>query len=311
MARKVSLVWIAALMAATIITCAKKPVARPSPTAPVSTAAPEPTLQPAPLPPPQPAPTRAEQPPSPPLSGGDSTASEAAPPPRNPDRASGGHAKRAAHRGKTAAVTTNQPPPVDEAELLQKMIESLPEAQTVLQHPDPMQVQRADKVTVRVSRNMTADLTTPAAPLRAQQKLITEHDTIQATPFLRVRLSGDPYFKVDNLSDDEQLVGTDTTEWSFNVIPQKAGTWPLHLSITRVFRTPEGMEKVKDYPAKDEYVKVSVMPAPAALANFVRKNWQWLWTTVLVPLVVFLWNHRRKKKKKNTHHASRKGVGAT
>jgi hypothetical protein len=188
------------------------------------------------------------------------------------------------------------------------MIENLPEAQTVLQHPDPMQVQRADKVTVRVSRSLTTDLTTPATQLRGQQKLITEHDTIQVTPSLRVRLSGDPYFKVDNISDEEQLVGKDTTEWSFNVVPQKAGTWPLHLLITRVFRTSSGEEKVKDYPAKDEYVKVSVLPPPTVLANFVGKNWQWLWTTVVVPLGLFLWNHRRKKNKKNAHHPGRRSA---
>jgi hypothetical protein len=178
------------------------------------------------------------------------------------------------------------------------MIDGLPEAQTVVQYPAPMQVQRADKFTVRVSRTMIADITLPATRLQGQQKQITEHDTIQVTPSLSVRLSGDPYFKVYSLSDEVQEVDKGTSEWSFNVVPQKAGTWPLHLLITRILNG----EVKKDYPAKDEYVKVRVLPPFTVVAEFVGKNWQWLWTTIAAPLVVFWWNHRRKKKKKNPHH---------
>lgn len=314
---KLRLIGVAALMAVTPIACSKKSLAPR-----VSAQAPPQAQAPVPAPASTPAPI---------LGGGataggggtvgegsttTSTPTYSAPPPPPPPPPLVGSAApgepspsptpigRGSNDGPGVSL-----PPLDEAELLQNMIDSLPEAQTVFQHPEPMQVQRADKVTVRISRNMTADLTAPAIPLLARQRLITEHDSIKVTAFMRVRLSGDPYFKVDSLSDEEQLVDKDMTEWAFSVVPQKAGKWPLHLSITRVFRTSSGAEKVQDYSAKDEFVTVNVMPLGAALTSFGRSNWQWLWTTVVVPLAVFLWNHRRKKKAK-AHHAGPKKTRA-
>jgi hypothetical protein len=203
--------------------------------------------------------------------------------------------------GQKKAIEAYERRSQQELGLLQTLIDNLPDAQTVFQHPDPMEVQHADRVTVRVSTNLSANLTIPAIPLSGQQKLITEHDTIKVSPLLQVHLSGEPYFKVDSLNDLEQLVDKDITEWSFVVVPQKAGKWPLHLSVTRVFRTPSGTEKLQDYPAKDEYVTVNVQPLGTTLTNFAANNWQWLWTAVVVPLVVFLWNHRRKRKENASH----------
>ena len=123
-----------------------------------------------------------------------------------------------------------------------------------------------------------------------------------------MRLSGDPYFDIKGLNDEEQLVTEKGyTEWSFTVLPLKKGHWPLHLLITAIIRTPFGTEKVKDYPVKDEIVEVQVTAFNAALF-FVGDNWQWLATAVVIPLGIWLWKQRTGTKKRKRSPAAHHSV---
>src|SRR5258708_9250185 len=200
---------------------------------------------------------------------------------------------------------------ISEAQQIQAMLDSLPDASTAVLHPEPMQVQRADKVIVRISRSSKIDITVvPAGQLAPTQQMVIEAGAVKATPYMHVRVTGDPYFTVAAISDEEQFVGNESAEWSFNVVPQKSGKWPLHIMMTNVLRTDSGTERVKDYPAKEEYITVSVLPAGAWARKFVRENWQWLWTTIVGPVALFIWAHRRRRRKKtaayhgSTHHGA-------
>ena len=114
---------------------------------------------------------------------------------------------------------------------------------------------------------------------------------------MKARLTGDPYFIVKPINDDEeQLVTTrGFTEWSYTVVPLERGKWPLHLIVSAVIETPWGTEKTKDYPVIDEMVTVRVTVFGVA-ELFFFDNWQWLWTTVLVPVAGWLWARRKKRK---------------
>ena len=158
-------------------------------------------------------------------------------------------------------------------------------------HPEKMKVRRADTVRVRISRNEAADLS-KGLPSEGHE---TEHDVIPVSTSMKVELFGDPYFDIKPLDATEQLItNKGFSEWSFTVIPLKSGRLPLHVRVTAIVRAA-GMEETKDFPVKDEIIQVQVAPL-AAVGAFVSKNWQWLWSTILVPIALWLWNRRRKNK---------------
>jgi len=75
----------------------------------------------------------------------------------------------------------------------------------------------------------------------------------------------------------------------------QSGSLPLHVRITAVVRAA-GVEKTKDFPVKDEIIKVRVSYG-AEISDFFSNNWQWLWSAILVPVGVWLWSKRRKDKR--------------
>jgi hypothetical protein len=171
--------------------------------------------------------------------------------------------------------------------------------QVAVNHPEKMKVNRADTVRVRISRNEAADLSKDL-PSEGHE---TQHDVIPVSTSMKVQLSGDPYFDIKPLDDTEQLItNSGFSEWSFTVIPLKSGRLPLHVRVTAIVRAA-GIEETKDFPVKDEIIQVQVAPL-AAVGSFVSKNWQWLWSTILVPIALWWWNRRRKD-----HETPRKAIG--
>jgi hypothetical protein len=163
--------------------------------------------------------------------------------------------------------------------------------QVAVNHPEKMKVSRADTVRVRISRNEAADLS-KGLPSEGHE---TEHDVIPVSTSMKVELFGEPYFDIKSLDATEQLITNNGfSEWSFTVIPLKSGRLPLHVRVTAIVRAA-GIEETKDFPVKDEIIQVQVAPL-AAVGSFVSKNWQWLWSTILVPIALWLWNRRRKNK---------------
>lgn len=181
----------------------------------------------------------------------------------------------------------------DDATELQRALDSLPLGQVIFHYPNQMEIRKAETAQVRISGNLTDDI---AKGLSSQG--VVERDQIRISTFMKVSLSGYPYFDVKAINDDEKqpIAKDEFTEWSFTVLPLKPGRWPLHLVITAVVRTPSGAEAYRDYPVKDEFVTVHVTTL-GAIESFIFDNWQWLWTTILIPLTGWFWGRRRKAKK--------------
>jgi hypothetical protein len=194
------------------------------------------------------------------------------------------------------------PPPPSPDDQLQHVVDELPLGNMVFNHPQEMRLGKQEYVYVRISQDLAHDL---AQGLSTQG--VTERDQIKVSTSMRVRLSGDPYFDVKGLTDKQQLVTKkDYTEWKFTVLPLKRGTWPLHLTITAVVRTPWGTEVFKDYPVKDEFVQVRVT-AFGVVSSFIGGNWQWFLSAILIPLAVWIWRKRAELKKKTVAVATRSG----
>jgi hypothetical protein len=197
-----------------------------------------------------------------------------------------------------APLATPQTTPSD-IENLQAAVDALPIGQILFNHPAEMELKQAETVRVRISQSLLEDL---SHDLKAGGK--TEQDQIPVSASMRVDLFGEPYFIVKPLTEEEQLITQKGfSEWSFTVIPQKRGTWPLHLTVSAVIHAPWGGDKFKSYPVKDEEIRVRVTLL-GAVGDFVIGNWQWLWTTILVPVSILCWRKIRSRRAKEVTGSS-------
>jgi len=188
-----------------------------------------------------------------------------------------------------------KPPRQSDSEKLQAAIDALPIGQVLFNHPNEMEVKNPETVRVRIAQSLLEDL---SHDLKAGGT--TERNQIPVSASMLVQVYGVPYFDVKALSEQEQLITQKGfSEWSFTVTPLKRGTWPLHLVVSAVIHTPWGSDKFKTYPVKDEVIHVKVTLL-GAVGDFLADNWQWLWTTILIPVALWGWGKVRRQKQKDT-----------
>jgi hypothetical protein len=233
-----------------------------------------------------------ERQPTPLPSHGSSAQRPSATPTPNPSPTPPTH-KILAKKGRRSPASDGSAPPTsaDTDTLLKQAADNLPIGQVAINHPEQMKVSRADTVRVRISRSQ-AEALSQGLPTEGHE---TEQSAIAVSTSMKVQLSGEPYFDITALDDTEQLItNKGYTEWSFTVTPLRSGKLPLHVRITAIVRAA-GIEKMKDFPVKDEIIQVQVSPL-ATVGAFVSKNWQWLWSAILVPIALWLWKRRKNQK---------------
>lgn len=150
--------------------------------------------------------------------------------------------------------------------------------------PQTMRVGVAERFVLRIasagqSAGMADDL-----PASGQSTTSVLH----VTPKIHATLAGNG-FTIQNTSPEEQVIGGGSfTEWSWNVIPTESGDRELVVSIQVVLK--EGVKAIpKRWP-------VHVSPnARRSASLFFAKNWQWLSSTLLIPLLLFFWRQRKKQ----------------
>jgi len=128
---------------------------------------------------------------------------------------------------------------------------------------------------------------------------------IRSSPVAQARLTGQS-FQITAITAEEQPVSSTTTTWEWEVVPKTRGNHPLHLSIDAVVSGgSDPLKKTVQTFEKQIAVKVSMV---AWAGNAIAANWQWLWTTLLVPIAGFIWAKRRKTTNKTTNR-NRKPAG--
>jgi hypothetical protein len=99
-------------------------------------------------------------------------------------------------------------------------------------------------------------------------------------------------FDITPLNSEEQEVGgSDPTEWQWTIVPKHSGKLQLHLVAT-----VELKDLQRDFASIDRDIQVQVNEK-GAVGAFIEKNWQWLYATLgagLLALVRFLWARRKK-----------------
>jgi hypothetical protein len=169
------------------------------------------------------------------------------------------------------------------SEQIQQILDSLPQGQMVFNPPPQMFVGKQERLEVRISQDLKQELTKGLAGTGVPQT-----ELIKVSQSMKVTLSGKPYFSIEPLNDEEQLIAAkEFTQWSWDVTPLEAGNRPLHLSVRAVIRVPGGGEKARDYPVEDRYIVVKITPM-IWLQRFLQNYWQWIIGTLLLPALGWL-----------------------
>jgi hypothetical protein len=121
---------------------------------------------------------------------------------------------------------------------------------------------------------------------------------VRVTDVMEARLTG-PAFKIEAVTPERQLISqTDDTEWGWEIEPTRTGTQNLHLTLSALINVKgERLPRAVGVLEKPITVRVAWQER---ITGFVGGNWQWLWTTILVPLAALAW--AAWKRRRDTSH---------
>lgn len=123
-------------------------------------------------------------------------------------------------------------------------------------------------------------------------------ELIDIKPVMSAQLLGDDTrFKISSLSSEYQNIeGDDYTEWGWRIVPLKSGKNYLKLLIRVKSKIDDSY---KDITIFDK--KILVKPnIKYTLSNWIKDYWQYISSSILIPLFTWWWANRRKKRKKKT-----------
>lgn len=83
------------------------------------------------------------------------------------------------------------------------------------------------------------------------------------------------------------------TEWKWTISPKSKGSHKIHLTITAVIQI-DGDKAERLIKTFDKEIVVVVTPKQV-IVGFFEKYWQWLFTTLLLPLGLWLWKRYKGK----------------
>lgn len=121
-------------------------------------------------------------------------------------------------------------------------------------------------------------------------------ESIRTSDRVEAVLSGSA-FTITELTPREQdidLNRSEPVEWRWEVKADSPGTHRLFLVLNSVVYE-EGTARKRTVRSFDRQITINVGWDERVLA-FVGDNWQWLWTTVFIPLFPIVWAWRRRAK---------------
>ena len=117
-------------------------------------------------------------------------------------------------------------------------------------------------------------------------------ERIKISDEMEATLTGDGFQITEVLNPRRAISNTGTTEWKWDVRALKTGKLRLHVTLNALV-TVGGNPQL--YPIRTfdkEYVVV--VGFKESVVAFAGEHWQWLWTTVFLPVGAWLWKRKRK-----------------
>jgi hypothetical protein len=201
--------------------------------------------------------------------------------------------------GKLRAESKRSPRPTDPAssvgsptnpDVVPQILAKLDKGALAFNAPDELKVGHTAIVHVAISR----ELTEPAVASRLVGPGPRESASIPIAARMEARLTGSKAdFTIEALAEGVQAVDPRWTEWRWAVTPLRSGIHRLRLEIFVQLRLDDASTP-RSVKVHDRDIVVHAAPLEKVTA-FVKGNWQWLWATLLVPLVPWVLKKLRKK----------------
>ena len=164
--------------------------------------------------------------------------------------------------------------------------------------PEEMKVAKTYSVKVRISKKSgsqtKADLILGSADAINNPSLpsVATIEDVKVSGEMSAELRADAgAFDIKALSTPVQNIDNESyTEWEWVVTPKKSGDSPLKL-IIRV------KDLNKDIVVFNKNIKIK-KNVTVAVGGFFEKYWQWLITTIIIPIFIYFWNRKKKKRNK-------------
>lgn len=104
-------------------------------------------------------------------------------------------------------------------------------------------------------------------------------------------------FRITSGSPDEQVVGSGATEWRWEIEPTAAGRQRLLLTLSAVITVAQSpfARNIGRYTVRTFEKEIEVENVPSSggtkARSFMAKNWQWFFSTLLLPIGAWLIRH--------------------
>jgi hypothetical protein len=224
-----------------------------------------------------------------------------------------------------AACNSSVPP--EQAERMQETVTTAPPPPASVEAPPPREMSRApaavggalpaapvDQVLEQLSKANLAFVMPGEANVKSKirAQLLISFDLLAEDLARELRIEGEeftgevlvsrvvlakltaPAFTVDPITPERQAVSqTATTEWLWHLTPTATGTHEVFLTITAFVYVDEDNFVERHIRTFEKVIIVEVEPQQVLL-DWLAQYWQWLFTTLLIPLFLYL----RKRYKK-------------
>lgn len=164
--------------------------------------------------------------------------------------------------------------------------------------PQQMKVQKSYSIKVRISKKTSGQ--NKAILILGESDAINNSEYPTTATIEDIRVSGEmsaelrgdsEWFNIVALSTNTQDIDTQSyTEWEWVVVPKKGGQSPLKLVIK-----VKNLNKDIIVFNKNIGIKSNI---PVSIEGFFDKYWQWLMTTIIIPIFLYFWNKKKKRTKK-------------
>jgi hypothetical protein len=184
-------------------------------------------------------------------------------------------------------------PGMDETQqsfVIDRILESMDLGNIAFNTPESMNLEETATIQLKLSSAASIDELKRAIEVPGPK----EGARIRVSDRMEAKLEGDD-FTIKPLTHEIQAISRrETTEWMWAVKPTSAGPHKLYLAVSALLLV-DGQVTPRTIRTFGKEIKVQVHWHQRAAA-FINKNWQWLWTTLLVPVVGWIWKNKKRTK---------------
>lgn len=146
----------------------------------------------------------------------------------------------------------------------------------------------------RIELVLSPSLSVAELEAQLQDEAGAEAAHIQVSNRMEAQLTGAGFATVAQSPGLQAISSRQTTRWQWDVTPTQHGRQTLHLVLS-AYIDVAGRDAPLVVRTFDRDIEVNIT-FPQQVSGFARDNWQWLWTTLIVPLAGYFWKRRKDRR---------------